>query len=121
MGSGGAAAESANDSNGNTDSPHQNGTATFKRQNPMTDRFGIKRFHHVEFWCADASSTSKRYAIIKHVAIHAINIYSPKIDDIMYPCPPFIAAFVMSQQDTACLYGDKCYSRIHRPSRGGIA
>jgi 4-hydroxyphenylpyruvate dioxygenase len=36
------------------------GYANFKRQNPKSDKFGVKKFHHVEFWCADATNTFKR-------------------------------------------------------------
>ena len=36
------------------------GAKGFKRQNPLTDLFPIHRFHHVEFWCGDATSTSRR-------------------------------------------------------------
>ena len=35
----------------------------FKRHNPMTDRFPLHRFHHVEFWCGDATNTSSRFAV----------------------------------------------------------
>ena len=38
------------------------GASNFKRSNPMTDHFEVDRFHHVEFWCADATSTWKRRA-----------------------------------------------------------
>lgn len=36
------------------------GHANFKRHNPRSDRFGVQKFHHVEFWCADATNTFKR-------------------------------------------------------------
>lgn len=36
------------------------GFAGFKRNNPRSDRFGVHRFHHIEFWCADATNTYKR-------------------------------------------------------------
>ncbi|OMO49764.1 4-hydroxyphenylpyruvate dioxygenase [Corchorus olitorius] len=32
------------------------------RTNPMSDRFKIKRFHHVEFWCSDATNVSRRFS-----------------------------------------------------------
>ena len=38
------------------------GASNFKRNNPMTDRFEVDRFHHIEFWCADATTTWKRRA-----------------------------------------------------------
>jgi 4-hydroxyphenylpyruvate dioxygenase len=36
------------------------GFDNFKRHNPRSDRFGVQRFHHIEFWCADATNTYKR-------------------------------------------------------------
>lgn len=33
----------------------------FTRSNPMSDRFNVKKFDHVEFWCGDAVNTSRRY------------------------------------------------------------
>uniref|UniRef100_A0A803NEH8 4-hydroxyphenylpyruvate dioxygenase n=1 Tax=Chenopodium quinoa TaxID=63459 RepID=A0A803NEH8_CHEQI len=30
----------------------------FVRSNPKSDKFKVKRFHHIEFWCGDASNTS---------------------------------------------------------------
>ena len=47
------------------------GFKNFKRHNPMSDRFEVRRFHHVEFWCADATSTSKHFRFslgMTHVA-----------------------------------------------------
>ncbi|KAJ7514391.1 hypothetical protein O6H91_23G042300 [Diphasiastrum complanatum] len=38
------------------------GFNNFIRNNPMTDRFKVQRFHHVEFWCGDASNTWRRFA-----------------------------------------------------------
>ena len=32
----------------------------FQRSNPMTDLFTVHKFHHVEFWCGDATNTSRR-------------------------------------------------------------
>jgi 4-hydroxyphenylpyruvate dioxygenase len=31
------------------------------RTNPKTDKFGILRFHHLEFWCSDATQASHRF------------------------------------------------------------
>lgn len=33
----------------------------FTRSNPMSDRFNVRKFDHVEFWCGDAVNTSRRY------------------------------------------------------------
>lgn len=38
------------------------GHKNFVRVNPMSDRFEIKRFHHLELYCGDASNTSRRFA-----------------------------------------------------------
>jgi 4-hydroxyphenylpyruvate dioxygenase len=37
------------------------GYANFKRHNPKSDHFAVKKFHHVEFWCMDATNTFKRW------------------------------------------------------------
>jgi len=39
------------------------GYNNFKRNNPMTDRFEMDNWHHIEFWCQDATNVSKRFAI----------------------------------------------------------
>ena len=33
----------------------------FVRTNPRSDRFDVDRFHHVEFYCADAQCTAGRF------------------------------------------------------------
>lgn len=30
------------------------------RVNPRSDKFGVQRFHHIEFWTADATAAAKR-------------------------------------------------------------
>ncbi len=37
------------------------GYANFVRSNPRSDRFDVLKFHHIEFWCTDATNTYKRY------------------------------------------------------------
>lgn len=37
------------------------GYENFKRHNPRSDKFKIHKFHHIEFWCADATNTFKRF------------------------------------------------------------
>jgi len=37
------------------------GYDNFVRHNPMTDRFEIIKFDHVEFWCSDAVNTARRF------------------------------------------------------------
>jgi 4-hydroxyphenylpyruvate dioxygenase len=32
------------------------------RHNPRSDKFGVQRFHHVEFWTADATASAKRFS-----------------------------------------------------------
>lgn len=38
------------------------GFSRFVRANPRSDRFKVKRFHHVEFWCGDATNVSRRFS-----------------------------------------------------------
>ncbi|KAF4397330.1 hypothetical protein G4B88_027070 [Cannabis sativa] len=38
------------------------GFSKFVRTNPKSDRFTVKRFHHVEFWCGDATNTARRFS-----------------------------------------------------------
>ncbi len=39
------------------------GFANFKRNNPKSDRFAVKKFHHFEFYCGDATNVSKRFQV----------------------------------------------------------
>lgn len=38
------------------------GYANFKRNNPKSDKFNVLKFHHIEFWCGDATNVSKRFS-----------------------------------------------------------
>lgn len=38
------------------------GFANFKRHNPLSDKFSLERFHHIEFYCGDATSVSSRFS-----------------------------------------------------------
>lgn len=38
------------------------GFQNFKRNNPKSDRFSMVDFDHLEFWCADATSTARRFS-----------------------------------------------------------
>lgn len=38
------------------------GFKNFVRLNPRSDRFTVKRFHHVEFYCGDATNISRRFS-----------------------------------------------------------
>ncbi|CAI9090030.1 OLC1v1024713C1 [Oldenlandia corymbosa var. corymbosa] len=38
------------------------GFKNFIRANPKSDLFEVKRFHHVEFWCGDATNTCRRFS-----------------------------------------------------------
>uniref|UniRef100_A0A6N2KM13 4-hydroxyphenylpyruvate dioxygenase n=1 Tax=Salix viminalis TaxID=40686 RepID=A0A6N2KM13_SALVM len=38
------------------------GFSGFVRANPRSDRFKVKRFHHIEFWCTDATNTARRFS-----------------------------------------------------------
>lgn len=37
------------------------GHDNFVRNNPRSDKFDVKRFHHIEFWCLDATNAYKRF------------------------------------------------------------
>ncbi|KAL5977009.1 4-hydroxyphenylpyruvate dioxygenase [Asimina triloba] len=38
------------------------GFANFVRTNPRSDRFPVKRFHHLEFWSSDATNAALRFS-----------------------------------------------------------
>ncbi|XP_074273066.1 4-hydroxyphenylpyruvate dioxygenase isoform X2 [Silene latifolia] len=38
------------------------GFTNFVRVNPRSDRFSVKRFHHIEFYCGDATNVSRRFS-----------------------------------------------------------
>ncbi|XVF71219.1 hypothetical protein PTKIN_Ptkin12aG0018500 [Pterospermum kingtungense] len=38
------------------------GFSDFVRSNPKSDRFTVKRFHHLEFWCTDATNAARRFS-----------------------------------------------------------
>ncbi|MBA0634233.1 hypothetical protein Godav_028808, partial [Gossypium davidsonii] len=38
------------------------GFSNFVRSNPKSDRFTVKRFHHIEFWCTDATNVARRFS-----------------------------------------------------------
>ncbi|GKV15426.1 hypothetical protein SLEP1_g26222 [Rubroshorea leprosula] len=38
------------------------GFSKFVRTNPKSDKFKVKKFHHVEFWCSDATNTARRFS-----------------------------------------------------------
>ncbi|GJZ59470.1 4-hydroxyphenylpyruvate dioxygenase [Tanacetum coccineum] len=55
--------EAADVSTTNSSSPFKLvGFKNFIRQNPKTDKFVVKSFHHIEFWCNDATNTSRRFS-----------------------------------------------------------
>ncbi|CAA7405449.1 unnamed protein product [Spirodela intermedia] len=47
------------------------GYSKFVRKNPRSDRFSVRGFHHVEFWCADATNVSRRFSFGLGMAIAA--------------------------------------------------
>lgn len=47
---------------GNEEQVLVNAIESAVRPNPMTDLFSVQRFHHVEFWCSDATNTSHRFS-----------------------------------------------------------
>ncbi|RZC49912.1 hypothetical protein C5167_018341 [Papaver somniferum] len=38
------------------------GHENFTRTNPRSDKFHVKKFHHVEFWCSDAINVAQRFS-----------------------------------------------------------
>ncbi|OIT01325.1 PREDICTED: 4-hydroxyphenylpyruvate dioxygenase [Nicotiana attenuata] len=38
------------------------GFKNFIRTNPRSDFFSVKSFHHIEFWCGDATNTARRFS-----------------------------------------------------------
>eukprot|EP00898_Chlorokybus_atmophyticus_P006688 jgi/Chlat1/701/Chrsp104S01202 len=38
------------------------GFSNFKRNNPFSDKFDVKRFHHIEFWTTDATNAYRRFS-----------------------------------------------------------
>lgn len=38
------------------------GFKKFIRTNPRSDHFRVHRFHHIEFWCGDATNTARRFS-----------------------------------------------------------
>jgi len=38
------------------------GFKNFVRTNPKSDRFQVNRFHHIEFWCTDATNAASRFS-----------------------------------------------------------
>ncbi|XP_050381754.1 LOW QUALITY PROTEIN: 4-hydroxyphenylpyruvate dioxygenase [Argentina anserina] len=38
------------------------GFSNFVRSNPRSDRFTVLRFHHIEFWCTDATNAALRFS-----------------------------------------------------------
>ncbi|XVF20906.1 hypothetical protein REPUB_Repub12eG0044000 [Reevesia pubescens] len=48
--------------NSNQDEFKLVGFSNFLRTNPKSDRFNVKRFHHIEFWSTDATNTARRFS-----------------------------------------------------------
>ncbi|CAM6089693.1 unnamed protein product [Calypogeia fissa] len=38
------------------------GFENFVRKNPLSEKFAVEKFHHIEFWCGDASNTWRRFS-----------------------------------------------------------
>ncbi|KXZ47898.1 hypothetical protein GPECTOR_32g511 [Gonium pectorale] len=51
----------ASNSNGRESGIKLVGYSNFVRHNPHSDKFKVHKFHHIEFWCADATNTYKRF------------------------------------------------------------
>lgn len=39
------------------------GYDNFVRSNPKSDKFTVHKFHHIEFWCSDATTTYRRFQV----------------------------------------------------------
>ena len=39
------------------------GCANFVRNNPRSDAFECEGFHHIEFWCGDATNAAARFGV----------------------------------------------------------
>lgn len=48
------------------------------RHNPRSDKFGVRRFHHIEFWVADATAAAKRFGWGLGLALVAKSDHSTK-------------------------------------------
>jgi 4-hydroxyphenylpyruvate dioxygenase len=57
-----AAPAAPTDSNGPPTTATKPAPPQFKRHNPRSDRFPVRRFHHVEFWTADATTAARRFS-----------------------------------------------------------
>ncbi|XP_058071967.1 4-hydroxyphenylpyruvate dioxygenase [Magnolia sinica] len=54
--------DAAHDSNHAAPSFKLVGYANFVRSNPRSDRFPVRRFHHIEFWSSDATNAYLRFS-----------------------------------------------------------
>ncbi|KAL8227210.1 hypothetical protein R6Q57_017042 [Mikania cordata] len=41
---------------------NSDGYENFVGTDPMSDTFSVRRFHHIEFWCCDATNTAHRFS-----------------------------------------------------------
>ncbi|AAF24813.1 4-hydroxyphenylpyruvate dioxygenase [Arabidopsis thaliana] len=59
-----AVSENQNHDDGAASSPGFKlvGFSKFVRKNPKSDKFKVKRFHHIEFWCGDATNVARRFS-----------------------------------------------------------
>lgn len=90
------------------------GYANFKRNNPMTDKFAVKKFDHIEFYSGDALNVSRRWALALGMALVAKSDQST--GNSTY------ASYVMQSHDIKLVFtapytaaGDKSQSKIAHP------
>eukprot|EP01025_Chloroclados_australasicus_P062056 TRINITY_DN8149_c0_g1_i1.p1 TRINITY_DN8149_c0_g1~~TRINITY_DN8149_c0_g1_i1.p1 ORF type:complete len:475 (+),score=47.86 TRINITY_DN8149_c0_g1_i1:98-1522(+) len=79
------------------------GFKNFVRHNPLTDKFNVQRFHHVEFWCADATNTYKRFQHglgLQLVAKSDLTTGNDKCASYVLQSGQFVAAFTASMPQT---------------------
>ncbi|GLU03995.1 hypothetical protein SLE2022_211620 [Rubroshorea leprosula] len=94
------------------------GFSKFVRTNPKSDKFKVKKFHHVGFWCSDATNTARRFSwglgmqmvaksdLFKGNMMHASYLISSGDLNFLFTSPysPTIAeAGKFSHKETACI------------------
>lgn len=87
------------------------GYANFVRNNPRSDKFEVRSFHHVEFWCADAINTARRFS-------HALGMPLVGRSDQSSSNSTY-ASYTLKSNDLVFVftspYSKKCIQPDHRP------
>jgi hypothetical protein len=61
------------------------GYDNFVRHNPKSDKFDIHRFHHVEFYTADATMTYKRFVYSSYTCAGALLLAQRAVNFVRVP------------------------------------